>query len=95
MLNFNSNFKTYCFRTKRSNPLNPIATVKYAIPKSSYVSVKVFDMLGNLIETLVAGDKSAGNYTVRFDASKLSSGVYFYQLATPAYISTKKLVLMK
>ena len=77
------------------NPFNPITQIKYSIPGSSFVTLKIYDLPGNEIETLVNEEKPTGSYTVKFDGSKLSSGVYFYRLQAGEYSSTKKLILMK
>jgi hypothetical protein len=84
------------------NPFNPITKIKYTIPnvtlskvEGSLVSLKVFDVLGNEIATLVNEEKHAGSYEVEFDASSLSSGIYFYQLKTETFSSVKKMILIK
>jgi hypothetical protein len=77
------------------NPFNPITKIKYSILQSSFVILKVFDILGNDIETLVREEKQSGIYEVEFNAFNLSSGIYFYQLQAGDFISTKKLVLLK
>ncbi len=90
------------------NPFNPSTTIKYSIPtppvsspllkgrtKEGFVTLKVYDILGREVTTLVNEEKPAGNYQVTFDGSKLSSGVYFYQLKTGTNNSTKKLLLVK
>ncbi len=77
------------------NPFNPSTTIKYSIPQSSRVQLKVYDIIGNLVETLVDENQNAGVYTVDFNASNLSSGVYFYQIVTPTFEQTRKLVLLK
>lgn len=84
------------------NPFNPITKIKYSIPQSSFVVLKVYDVLGNEIGTLVNEEKPSGVYEVEFNASNLpdgkaglSSGIYFYQLQAGNFISTKKLVLLK
>jgi hypothetical protein len=77
------------------NPFNPATIIEYSLPQKKMVTLKVFDVLGYEIATLVNEEKSAGNYTVKFDGSKLSSGIYFYQLKAENYISTKKLILLK
>jgi hypothetical protein len=85
------------------NPFNPTTRIKYSItasPKSSprertLVILKVFDLLGKEVATLVSEDKTAGNYEAEFDASFLTSGVYFYQLRAGDYVETKKMVLMR
>jgi hypothetical protein len=77
------------------NPFNPSTKIKYSIPQSSQVVIKIFDVLGNEIVILVNEEKSVGNYTVEFNAASLPSGVYFYQLKAGDYIETKKMVLLK
>jgi hypothetical protein len=77
------------------NPFNPTTTIRYEIPQQEFVSLKVFDILGNEIETLVNEEKSIGNYEVEFDASRFSSGVYFYRLQAGDFIQTRKMILMK
>ena len=77
------------------NPFNPLTTISYSIPKNGFVSLKVYDVLGNEIATLVNGEKPAGEYVVEFDASYLSSGIYFYQMRTGNINYIKKMVLLK
>ena len=77
------------------NPFNPTTTIKYQIPKTSLVSIKVYDILGREVVTLVNEEKPAGNYDVEFDGSELSSGIYFYKLQTESYSSVKKMILLK
>jgi hypothetical protein len=77
------------------NPFNPITTVKYDIPKASYVTLKVFNMLGQEVQTLVNEKQEARGYEVQIDGSKLPSGVYFYRLVSKDYTATKKFILLK
>jgi len=77
------------------NPFNPITTIKYQIPEMSSVTLKVFDVLGNEIAVLVNEEKTVGNHQVEFEASSLSSGIYFYQLKAGEFIETKKMLLLK
>jgi len=78
------------------NPFNPSTTINFSIPKSSVVTLKVYDALGKEVETLVNEFKPAGNYSADFTASsKLTSGVYFYTLSSENFVSTKKLMLVK
>lgn len=77
------------------NPFNPSTVISYQLPISNFVSLKVYDVLGKEVATLVNEQKSAGNYSVNFDASNLSSGIYFYTLSTADFVQIKKLVLMK
>jgi len=79
------------------NPFNPTTTIKYQIPELSFVTLKVYDVLGNEIATLVNEEKPAGNYTVEFriDNLELSSGIYFYQIRAGNFVETKKMVLLR
>jgi hypothetical protein len=77
------------------NPFNPSTKIRYSVPQSSNVVIKVFDVLGNEIETLVNGEKPAGTYEVIWYAENLPSGVYFYQLKAGSFIETKKMLLLK
>jgi hypothetical protein len=77
------------------NPFNLFTKIKYSIPQPSYVVLKLYDILGNEIGTLVSEEKLSGVYEVEFNASNLSSGIYFYQLLAGGFLSTKKLVLLK
>lgn len=78
------------------NPFNPITTIKYQLPVNSRISLKVYDILGREVETLVNEVKDAGYYSVNFNAAKLSSGVYFYRIETNnGFAKTMKLVLLK
>jgi photosystem II stability/assembly factor-like uncharacterized protein len=77
------------------NPFNPVTTIKYQIPESEKVTLNVYDVLGNEIARLVNEEKPAGSYEVEFDASGLTSGIYFYQLRTGNFVETKKMILMK
>ena len=77
------------------NPFNPATKIKYSIPQLSKVVIKVFDILGNEIETLVNEEKQTGTYEITWYAEGLPSGVYFYQLQAGDLIQTKKMVLMK
>jgi hypothetical protein len=77
------------------NPFNPVTLIKYQLPIKSSVSLKIFDILGKEIETLVNEVKDAGYYQVSFDASNLSSGIYLYTLQTENYFTSKKMILLK
>lgn len=77
------------------NPFNPTTTIKFSIPKESIVKIKVYDILGREIATLVNEQKSTGNYSVQFKGSSLSSGVYFYQIQAGDFVDTKKMILLK
>ncbi len=77
------------------NPFNPSTKIKYAISSKQYATIKVYDILGNEIETLVNEEKSPGTYEVTWNAVGLPSGVYFYQLCAGSLIETKKMILLR
>lgn len=77
------------------NPFNPVTTIQFDIPKASFVTMKVYNVLGQEVETLVNEHKEAGRYEVEFDGSKLTSGVYFYRLTAGTLVSTKKSLVVK
>jgi M6 family metalloprotease-like protein len=77
------------------NPFNPTTTIRYVIPKDGLVTIKVYDVLGNEIATLVNEEKSAGSYEVSFNASGLTSGIYLYKLQTNNFTETNKMILLK
>lgn len=77
------------------NPFNPSTAIKYSITEKGKVTLKIFDLDGREIAELVNSEKEQGNYEVTFDASKLSSGVYFYQLRSVGSLQSKKMILMK
>ncbi|RJP64835.1 MAG: T9SS C-terminal target domain-containing protein [Ignavibacteriales bacterium] len=77
------------------NPFNPSTTIRYSIPELSNVSIKVYDVLGREVATLVDEEKPAGNYQVQFNAENLKSGIYFYTLKAREFSQTKKLTLLK
>jgi hypothetical protein len=77
------------------NPFNPVTQIKYSIKEDSPVSLKVYDILGNEIAVLVNSEQPAGNYTVNFDASKLSSGIYLYSISANNFYSVKKMIVLK
>jgi hypothetical protein len=89
----------FCLYQNYPNPFNPVTTIKYAIPNVgtgfSLSILKVYDILGSEVATLVNEKQSAGNYEVKFDGSKLASGVYFYKLQAGKYSSIRKLLLIK
>ncbi len=77
------------------NPFNPSTRINYELPITNYVSIKVYDVLGNEIETLVNEKQNAGSYSVNFNAASLPSGIYFYKLVTEIFSETKKMILKK
>ncbi len=86
---------TYALEQNYPNPFNPTTILRYQIPKDGLVVLKVYDILGRDVSTLVNELKTAGRYEVNFDASNLSSGVYLYRLNVDEYNSTMKMILIK
>jgi hypothetical protein len=87
--------QNYALDQNYPNPFNPATKITYAVPQNSFISLRVFDILGNEVQTLVNETKNAGTYTVSFDAASVPSGVYFYTLEAGNFVSTKKMVLIK
>jgi hypothetical protein len=87
--------ETFSLEQNYPNPFNPATKIVYNIPTESKVKIEVFDILGRLVNTLVNETQIAGKYTVDFEASELSSGVYVYQLTTQNQILSKKMLLLK
>ncbi len=85
----------YMLSNAYPNPFNPSTTITYNIPQANFVSIKIFDSLGQEVATLVNEFKPAGSYTVEFSARSIPSGVYFYQLKAGDFVQTKKMILMK
>ena len=85
----------YTLAQNYPNPFNPVTSISYSVPSEGSISLKVFDLLGEEVAAIVEGEHQSGNYTVQFDGSQLSSGVYFYKLTSRDYTLTKKLILMK
>ncbi len=77
------------------NPFNPVTNINFDVPKDGYVTLKVYDILGKEVQTLVSRDLTQGSYTIDFNASKLTSGVYLYKLEANGYTDVKKMMLVK
>lgn len=87
--------KDYKLEQNYPNPFNSTTTIEYSVPQKSNVTIKVYDVLGREVQTLVSEEKERGNYKIQLNASYLSSGIYFYKFSTNDYQSVKKLVLLK
>jgi hypothetical protein len=90
-------FKLYRYSLYQNhpNPYNPKTMIRYELPELSFVIIKVYDVLGNEIATLVNEEKPAGSYEVEFHASTLPSGIYFYLLRAGSFVEMKKMILLK
>lgn len=91
----NETVKSYILAQNFPNPFNPATTINYQLPKTGFVTLKIYDILGKEVATLVNEQKTRGRYSVNFDASHLASGVYIYQLRVNDYVSSKKMLLLK
>jgi cyclomaltodextrinase / maltogenic alpha-amylase / neopullulanase len=89
------NVVSYSLSQNYPNPLNPSTNIRYSVPQLSHVTIKVFDLLGNEIETLVNEVKPSGTYELKWNAADLPSGIYFYRLQSGGFIETKKMILLK
>ncbi|HXF90686.1 MAG TPA: T9SS type A sorting domain-containing protein, partial [Candidatus Nitrosotenuis sp.] len=87
--------KGFVLRQNYPNPFNPVTTIEYEIPRRCGVTITVYDIAGKRIKTLVSEEQEAGVYQVKFDATHLSSGTYFYELKTETYKETKSLTIIK
>jgi len=85
----------YALMQNYPNPFNPTTIIRYQLPTASMVQLEVFDVLGKKVASLVNSKQAAGDYSVLFDASSLSSGVYFYRLQASQFVQTKKMLLVK
>jgi len=77
------------------NPFNPATNIKYTIPKSGYVRLSVFNLLGQEIELIFEGNQEAGTYEIEFSNARLPTGIYFYRIQAPGFVETKKMVIAK
>lgn len=92
----NNKFSNYfTLEQNYPNPFNPATRIKYSVSHLSKVTIKVFDILGKEVSKLVNEEKPIGTYEINFDASELSSGIYFYQIQAGGFIQTKKMILLK
>lgn len=87
--------KTYSLKQNYPNPFNPKTKIEFSIPGNEYVTLKVFDILGRVVAVPISKNLTAGKYSVDIDASKLSSGIYYYRLEAGRFSETKKMTLLK
>jgi hypothetical protein len=87
--------KDFALRQNYPNPFNPSTRIEFSVPKSTFVTVKVFNLLGEEDATLVSREFNAGRYTVDWNASNAPTGVYFYRLTAGSFVDTKRMMLMK
>ena len=92
--------KTYHISQNYPNPFNPSTTVRYELPKDSFVNVTIYDMLGNVVNNLVNTNQSSGYKSIQWDATNnqgepVSAGVYLYKIQAGDFVDTKKMILLK
>jgi hypothetical protein len=85
----------YALGQNYPNPFNPTTNIKFNLPKDEFVTLKIYDILGNEMKTIVEGTQKAGQYDVTVDGTNLASGVYFYTLKAADFLQTKKMILVK
>ena len=93
--NENISLKNFQLEQNYPNPFNPTTVIRYQLPITSDVTIKVFNILGKEITTLVNEELSTGEHEVTFNATEFPSGIYFYQLRSGNYIETKKMIYLK
>jgi len=91
----NDYLNTFKFSQNYPNPFNPTTSFEYYVPKTSFITITLYDILGNKIKTLVSGEMNSGNYTLTVDGSNITSGVYFCTLKSDNFTDTKKITLLK
>ncbi|CAF3743585.1 unnamed protein product [Rotaria sp. Silwood1] len=93
----NNNSAPVSFKLEQNypNPFNPTTKINFSIPKSEFVTLKIYNSMGKEVNTLVSENMTSGNYEYTFSGMELSSGVYFYRLSTPDYTETKSMTLIK
>ena len=93
--NFTELPKEFSIEQNYPNPFNPATTINYSIPSTQYTVLKIYDIAGKEVMTLVNETKPAGRYTVKFDGSNLGSGVYFYKITAGNFSAVKRMLLIK
>ncbi len=87
--------KEFALYQNYPNPFNPVTKIRYELPISGFATLKVYDMLGKEVATIVNEDKKAGRYIVDFDGTNLASGVYFFKFQVASFVQTRKMILLK
>ena len=83
------------FSQNYPNPFNPSTNINFTLPKTEYVTLKIYDILGKEVTTLICEELNTGNYTKTWDANNLGIGVYFYKLTAGKFTETKKMMLVR
>lgn len=87
--------KGYALHQNYPNPFNPVTVIEFEIPEAGYVLMELYNSVGQKVRDIFAGELPAGYHKVRFDASGLSSGVYFYRMSAGKFNAVRKMVIMK
>jgi plastocyanin len=90
-----TNVNGYQLAQNFPNPFNPVTTIKFSIPENKSVSLKIYDINGKEIKTIVNGNMTAGEYKYELNASELASGIYFYKLESDNFVETRRMMLIK
>jgi len=85
----------YSLRQNYPNPFNPSTNIEFTLPKPEYVELKVYNILGKEVTTLVSNKLNPGNHTYQFNSKNLSSGIYFYRIETGDFQDVKKMILLR
>ena len=85
----------YSLSQNYPNPFNPETTIKFSLPKNSFVTLKIYDIAGREVAALVNQKLNSGTFEYKFDASKLTSGIYLYRISTKEFTETKRMMLLK
>lgn len=86
---------SYALGQNYPNPFNPVTRIRYSVPQESYVSISIYNMLGEKVQQLVDDTRSPGTYTIDWDASGFTSGIYLYTMKSGNYSESKKLILLR
>lgn len=92
---YGSSGKIFSLNQNIPNPFNPTTKINYQIPKDNFVTLKIFDVSGKEVETVVNDFQTSGNYNITFDGSRLSSGIYYYKIVSGDFVSVRKMILIK
>ena len=95
MMSTNSILQDFSLSQNYPNPFNPATTINYDLPSDGIVTIKVYDILGREVKTLVNEMKTAGYHKIQFNAADLASGAYFYQMKAGDFVAVKKFVVVK
>ena len=95
VVDIESDLNSFTLYQNYPNPFNPSTVIRYHLPTTSYVELKVYDVLGSEVVNLISEEQHSGMYEVEFNATGLPSGFYFYQLKAGDFVQTNKMILMK